>query len=155
MVKLNTKDEGVLSEDEHDQKVTEESEMRAEQQRNKEAKIIARKLKKKHQQEIADETGKELSTIESLSKRLIDDPTSIIKKLVDDTNEKRIEEQNQRINNLEEWFTEESLENVRLKSENEKLRGTLETIQASLVKAEISTLTKNLGEWTTEENLTH
>jgi len=152
MAVFKTNDNGILSEVDYKKEVAEAAEMRTKQKISEDGKKVARKLNKKLLKELANETGNDLSIIEARSKSLIDDPYSIIKELVDDQHEKEIETQKQQIRELEEWYMNELTENRRLKRENELLRERLEGIR---VRAEISTLVKNLGEWTTEKSLSH
>jgi hypothetical protein len=126
--------------------------MRTQQHISDEGRKISRKLKKKKLKEIAEKTGYDLSTIETLSKRLIDDPISVMYDQLDDRHEKTIESQIKQISELEEWFMKESVENRRIKRENEILRERLDSIR---VQTEITTLTQNLGDWATEDRLSH
>ena len=148
MVKLNTKKVGTLSEDDMEQKMAESSDMIAKQRLIEEGNKIARKLKKSQMKEIADETGNDFSTIEKLHKRLKDDPSSIIKELVETQHTNEM--QKKKVGELEEWFMSEVEKNSNLKIENEILREKLESIR---IQSEISTLTMNLEEWTTEDRL--
>lgn len=152
MAVFRTKDDGTLSEDKFEEQAAESSERMTKQKIAEEGKKIARKLKKTQLKELAAETGNDLSTIEARHKSLIEDPYSVIKELVDDQHEKDIEKKKDQIAKLEKWYMDELTENRRLKRENELLREKLETIR---VNAEISTLTMKLGEWTTEESLSH
>ena len=152
---LETKKESLrdnISEDEMEKKKAESADMRTQQHISDEGRKISRKLKKKKLKEIAEKTGNDLSTIETLSKRLIDDPISVMYDQLDDRHEKTIEEQIKQISELEEWFMNESVENRKLKMENELLRERLDSIR---IQTEISTLTQNLGDWVSEDRLSH